>query len=52
MTALWKRQPGCCAEAGGEGRGGAEEPEGKQRRVQAGEAAASLGCEQGRDNGE
>lgn len=21
VTALWKRQPGCCAESGGEGRG-------------------------------
>ena len=28
MTALWKHQPGCCAEAGGEGEGGTEEPEG------------------------
>ena len=28
VTALWKHQPGCCAEAGGEGEGGTEEAEG------------------------
>lgn len=47
MTALWKRQPGCCAEAGGEGQGGMRSLR-ETAKGQAGEAAASLGCEQGR----